>query len=142
MIATCFNIGCLPIMPGTWASMVAMLLYILVRGNTGLVVFFAALFFVLGVWASGIVEKKVGSKDPSVVVIDELMGQFVTLMFLPFSLLNICLGFILFRFFDIIKTPIGRKIEELPSGWGIMLDDLFAGILANLCLRLIGIFIN
>lgn len=75
--------------------------------------------------------------DPSEVVIDEVVGMMVTLAYLPWSFISIGLGFLLFRVFDIIKPPPARQLERLPGGWGIVMDDVVAGIYANLALRLI-----
>ena len=75
--------------------------------------------------------------DPSEVVIDEVVGMMVTLAYLRWSFFSIGLGFLLFRVFDILKPPPARRLESLPGGWGIVTDDVVAGIYANLALRLI-----
>jgi len=85
----------------------------------------------IGVWSSSIVEK-IWGKDPARVVIDEVAGMCIGLLFVPVSIKFIVLALILFRFFDIVKPLYVRKMEELPSGWGIMMDDVLAGIYTNI----------
>ena len=89
-----------------------------------------------GIWSGNIVEADWG-KDSSRVVVDEVAGMCISLLFVPLSLSTIIAGLILFRFFDIAK-PLGiRKMEALPGGWGVMADDVLAGIYANLMLQII-----
>ncbi|MEY4539493.1 MAG: hypothetical protein RLZZ306_1250, partial [Bacteroidota bacterium] len=80
-------------------------------------------------------------EDSSKIVIDEVAGMVITLCFIPFSLTNIIIGFILFRFFDIYKPLYIKHFEKYSNGWGVMLDDVIAGIWSNLVLQLI-IFMN
>ena len=87
----------------------------------------------LGVWSSGVVEK-IWGKDPSRVVIDEVAGMCIGLLFIPVQLKYVVTGLILFRFFDIVKPLFIRKMENLPSGWGIMGDDILAGVYTNILL--------
>lgn len=139
-IATAGGIGYIPLAPGTWAALVFGTIWFLT------IKFFPAiypwqlililLFVFIGVYCSGkIVNEKV--KDPNYIVIDEMAGMFVTLIFIPPSLINFIAGFLLFRFFDIVK-PLGiRKMEQFRKGWGIMLDDILAGIYSAIALRLL-----
>jgi len=85
----------------------------------------------IGVWSSAIVET-VWGKDPSRVVIDEVAGMCISLLFLPVSVKYLLCALILFRFFDIAKPLFIRKMELLPGGWGIMADDVLAGIYTNI----------
>ncbi|WP_214070522.1 phosphatidylglycerophosphatase A [Mucilaginibacter sp. dw_454] len=94
----------------------------------------------LGIWSGNKVEP-IWGKDHGRVVIDEVAGLFVSVLFVPATILNIVIGFVLFRFFDILKPLFIRKLEALPGGWGVMADDLLAGVYANLVLHLI-IWIN
>jgi len=87
-----------------------------------------------GVWSSSVMEQFWG-KDPSKVVIDEVAGMCVSLVFLPVNVKYLLAAFILFRFFDIVKPLYIRKTEALPRGWGIMLDDVLAGIYTNILLQ-------
>ena len=99
--------------------------------------------FVVAVWSaqqsahSAAQRPDSGKVDPQEVVIDEVMGMAVTLAFLPLSLKTIGSGFLLFRIFDIAKPFPARRSEKLPGGWGIVMDDVIAGIYANVGLRII-----
>ena len=93
-----------------------------------------ALFF-LAVWSAEAVAKAENQHDPAHVVIDEVMGVAVSLAFVPWTLYTIAAGFVLFRVFDITKPFPARRSEKLPGGWGIVMDDVVAGIYANIVLR-------
>jgi phosphatidylglycerophosphatase A len=92
------------------------------------------LITIVGVWSSSMVEP-VWGKDPSKVVIDEVSGMAIGLLFLPVNVKYVLCAFILFRFFDIVKPLFVRKMEQLPAGWGIMADDILAGIYTNILLQ-------
>ncbi|HXB42403.1 MAG TPA: phosphatidylglycerophosphatase A [Puia sp.] len=89
---------------------------------------------VIGIWSAGKVEAAWG-KDSSKIVIDEAAGMCVSLLFLPLHLKYIVTAFVLFRFFDIAKPLFIRRSERLPRGWGVMADDLLAGIYTNLVVQ-------
>ena len=93
-----------------------------------------AVFFA-SVAASTRLARNLGKKDPGVVVVDEVVGQWVTLLFLPFTPAVAVAGFLLFRVLDVFKPWPARQLESLPDGWGIMSDDVMAGIYANLLLH-------
>jgi phosphatidylglycerophosphatase A len=105
-------------------------------------VFALVVVTVVAIWASGRTQGLLGRKDPSEVVIDEVAGFLVTMLLLPISLVNVGLGFILFRFFDIVKPWPVRQSERLKGGVGIVVDDLLAGVYAHLCLRGILVFVT
>jgi phosphatidylglycerophosphatase A len=90
----------------------------------------------LGVAAAGRTERAARRKDPSIVVIDEVVGMLVALWALPFRAGEALAVFLCFRLFDITKPFPLRRLEAQPGGWGIMLDDLVAGLYANLAVRL------
>ena len=95
-----------------------------------------AAILITGVWSAGVLEKSWGH-DSNKIVIDEVAGMMITLLFIPVNLKYILTGLLLFRFFDIVK-PLGiKKAERLPKGWGVMADDVLAGIYAHMLLRLI-----
>ncbi len=95
----------------------------------------------IGVYTGNEVEADWG-KDSSRVVIDEVAGQMITLLFVPLTNMNLLIGLILFRFFDIAK-PLGiRKMEKLPAGTGVMMDDVLAGVYANIVMQVILLYIN
>ena len=90
----------------------------------------------IGVWSSSKVEP-IWGKDPARVVIDEVAGMCISLLFLPVNVKYLFCALILFRFFDIVKPLFIRKVESLPAGWGIMMDDVLAGVYANVILQVV-----
>jgi phosphatidylglycerophosphatase A len=165
-VATC-GVGYLPLAPGTWGSLVGVGLYVLVRGAL-IKVFFSVgaqrnfnllhvyygviacelvavlAIALIGIWAASRTEKLSASKDPGKVVIDEVVGQFIALIPVPFVLESAwwtaILAFILFRFFDIVKPYPARKLESLESGLGIMADDIVAGVYAAIVVAFAVVF--
>jgi len=156
-IATC-GVGYLPLAPGTWGSMLAVGLYLLLRvlflsypadvdPEDYLVTFVGVELLVIivvtlvGIWAASGVERVLRIKDPGRVVVDEVAGQLIALLPVPLMssgwLYWLIPAFLLFRFFDIVKPYPARKLEALHGGWGIMLDDVVAGIYAALGVALI-----
>ncbi len=143
LVATLFGAGRSPIVPGTVGTLAALPLAIAAQRLLPAWWFLAAAagLALLGVWASGVTARHLARHDPGPVVIDEAAGIFVTLLFQPpgtHTLLFYSAGFLLFRLMDIIKPPPARGAERLPGGWGIVMDDLIAGVYANLALRLLG----
>ncbi len=148
--ATVGYAGYFPIAPGTVGAIVGCVFYtlcseyyyLLFAGNTGHYIFALAilLFFAIGVVSASKMEAEYG-EDPSVVVIDELVGVWIALFLVPYTWPNLLLGFILFRIFDIFK-PLGIRYldKKVKGGWGIMLDDVLAGIYANIVLQLLRVF--
>ena len=134
-LATCFKIGHLPIAPGTWGSLAAVIGWWLWLQYLDPLVFIVLIItiFIIGVFATNIIINHTGEKDPSRVVIDEMAGQWLGLLMLPDGMLYIAGAFILFRFLDILKPWPIRQLEQFPKGWGVMLDDMLAGLL-TLCL--------
>ena len=142
IIATGGGLGFLPKAPGTWGAIGAVAFYALLGPylNALLQSLIAIVLILSGIWASEIYAQK-KDKDPQEVVIDEIAGQWLTLVSFNISPLNLILGFFFFRLFDIWK-PLPIKLgEKLPGGIGIMMDDILAGIAANLCLRFINQFL-
>lgn len=90
----------------------------------------------LGIWSSNVVSK-IWGKDPARVVIDEVAGMCISLLFVPVTIKYIISALILFRFFDIVKPLFIKKMEKLPGGWGIMMDDVLAGVYANIILQVV-----
>ncbi len=133
-----FGIGYLPFAPGTFGSLAAVLIYLFFPALAPLGIFVPLIILTsaLGVWAGGIMEKEYG-KDPSSAVIDELAGQWLALAALPAAPVAVFLSFVFFRLYDIWKPGPVDRAQNLPDGWGIMVDDLLAGLLANLSVRLV-----
>ena len=142
-IATCFKVGYLPLAPGTWGSIFAILLWWVFIKDLNLYVFgvIIVLFFIIGIVTSNIMIDELDDNDPSHIIIDELVGQWLALLFLPKGLINIAIAFILFRFFDIIKPWPISLIEKLPKGLGVMSDDLVAGFITLGLIQVINIYI-
>ncbi len=135
LLATCFYIGYLPLMPGTWASLAALFVYYLLRSHHLLYAGLTLFLLILGFWVSTKAEHELGSKDPKEIVIDEFSSQLLVFIFIPFNLISLFLGFLLFRILDIFKLPPIKKLQYLPKGWGIMLDDIAVAIFVNLILQ-------
>jgi phosphatidylglycerophosphatase A len=96
---------------------------------------------VAGIWAGGRAEAYLGEKDPHAVVIDELVGQLVAAAFLPHHIFYPVAAFLLFRLFDVWKPFPAYASQQLPGGWGIMVDDLIAGLYANALLQVARLFL-
>jgi phosphatidylglycerophosphatase A len=132
--ATCCYVGYLPAAPGTWGSLLAgILLY--------LFPFFHSPVVILFLLAGGVATAQVArgdQADPGYVVIDEFAGMVITMAGHAVTFRNLFIGFILFRAFDILKPYPVRKLERLPGAYGIIADDVLAGILASAALFVIG----
>ena len=139
IIATGFGTGYSPYIPGTIGSLAALLLFIFIPIDSYSWLAISVIMFFLGIWVSGTVEKDKG-KDPGIVVIDEFVGQWIALLFLPKTVWIFIAGFLVFRILDIIKPFPAADLEELDGGIGIMLDDIIAGIYTNMALHLTLIF--
>jgi phosphatidylglycerophosphatase A len=137
-LATWFGSGLLPIAPGTFGTIAAVPL-ILGLHNFGIWHNVFALVIIIGVsiWAAGRYQKLLRQNDPPKVVIDEVAGFSLTMFLLPPSWPILGLGFILFRFFDILKPYPIRRLEKLRGGFGIVADDLLAGLYSQLGLRIV-----
>jgi phosphatidylglycerophosphatase A len=135
-IATGLGSGYSPFAPGTAGSAVGLLLFWPLHKAPAMIqVAAVAILFLVGVAASTRVARGLGIEDPGIVVVDEVVGMWTSLLFLPFTPATAIAGFVLFRIMDVFKPYPARQFESLPGGWGIMADDLMAGIYANLLLR-------
>ncbi len=139
LIATWFGIGSLPLVPGTFGSLAGLLLWWLLTVAGGGAAALAGLVVVTiaGFWSAGSAESHYGSKDPRHVVVDEVSGQMLALIFLPPTPAILVGGFLLFRLLDILKPYPARRLESLSGAAGIMSDDLIAGLYSNLLLQLL-----
>lgn len=149
LLATSFGAGFLPMAPGTWGALVAIVLwiplYIWATPSATFIITVVAIivYFIAGTWASNLSERYWG-KDPVVACADETVGQWISL--LPVSGLcpwwEILVAFALFRLLDIYK-PLGiRQTEKLPGGWGMMADDILAGIYSALIIFVLNLIIK
>ena len=131
-----FGIGYVSKGGGTIAALVCCVIWYLLRidGYATSTLVATMLVLVVGIWSANVVEQEWGI-DSSKVVIDEIAGMMLSLLFIPFAISYIIAAFVLFRFFDIVKPLYIKQAEQLPGGWGVMLDDVQAGIYANLMMQ-------
>lgn len=132
-IATVGHIGYLPVAPGTAGSVAGLALFFLLRAaeQPWLEPVAVIALFAVGAWAGNIAERYFGGVDPQPVVIDEVLGMLVTLMFVPVGWVGAVVGFVVFRVLDVVKPWPARRLEGLHGGAGVMADDAMAGIYGN-----------
>ncbi len=138
ILATGLGAGYSPVAPGTLGTLVAIpLYYFLSEIPFPLYEITLVSFFFLAVWVSEKTGAVFGKKDDRRIIIDEMMGFFITMLWIPKTTLLIIAGFVLFRFFDILKPPPIRLVEKARGGYGVVLDDVVAGAYANILLHFI-----
>lgn len=161
LAVTTFGVGYLPLAPGTWGSAVGVLIYLAFRqaeatisfsfGARGFadaqiaafvhvaVAFLFLLFCLLGIWASSRATELFRDKDPQQAVVDEVIGQLLVFLFVPFDISwkLVLAGFLLFRLFDIWKPYPIDSLQNLPAGIGVCADDILAGVYGGAVLSLI-----
>ena len=143
-IATGFGAGYFPIAPGTAGSLAILIAYWISPEISALQLIMIIFgLTALGIYTATITEtemkKKLGSdrgNDPGIIVIDEIIGMLIALLFIPKKTFFLIIAFILFRIFDIAKPYPARTMEKLHGGWGIVLDDVVAGIYANIVIQI------
>lgn len=161
LAVTTFGVGYLPVAPGTWGSMVGVMIYLAIAWTeasvgitllernwslaqisawtyaVNLIVFL--LFCLVGIWAAGRATHLFKNKDPQQAVVDEVMGQLIVFLFVPFGLHwgFVLTGFLLFRLFDIWKPYPIDSLQNLPAGIGVCADDILAGVYGGVCLSII-----
>jgi phosphatidylglycerophosphatase A len=150
-LVSCFGLGYLPVAPGTWGSLPPAIIFALMYqfGVPGLTISIVmAVLTIVGslvcVWLAPVVIAATGKSDPREVVVDEFAGQALTFLQAAFLIpgtftlkqvwITAIIGFLLFRLFDIVKPWPIHGLQKLPSGWGILIDDLLAGVYAAICL--------
>ena len=140
LISTFFYMGFLPKLPGTFGTLGGAILYYYLNNLyvlSSLHILLITLFVIIvSIITSDYAIKIFNSKDPLCVVIDEVAGIFVAMLFVPFSLINLVIAFFLFRLFDVWKPLFVRSFERLPGGLGITMDDVGAGLIANLLIQI------
>ena len=143
LVATFFGIGRLQPGPGTWGSLATLVLWaaaswrIPIAARASATIVAAAVITLIGIPAATKVARATNSKDPQFVVIDEVAGQLVALIAIPLAWKTFLAGFILFRVFDMWKPFPIRRLERLPEGTGIVVDDLGAGLYALIAMHLL-----
>jgi len=143
LVATWFYCGYAPAAPGTVGSAAAIAIAFLLRDYVTPIQFgiIGVLLAIPGIWAAGVTAREVKSKDPQIVVVDEVVGQLITLAgATELNWKSWVLAFALFRIFDIWKPAPVRQLEKLPGGVGIVADDMMAGIYGALVLLAAGRF--
>lgn len=128
IVGSVFFTGYIPFASGTFGSLAALAIY-LIPGfeNPTIMLISISIFFIIGIKIGDKFEKVYG-KDPSQCTIDELVGMWISLLYIPKSFINILVVFIIWRAFDIIKPMPAKQVEEVKGGLGIMIDDVIAGI--------------
>ncbi len=142
IVLTGLGVGYLPFAPGTWASLEAVLIVLIIHWTfpaqeIPLLLTLLVLAVVFGIKLSTPIVRSGRDPDPTQIVIDEIAGQILCLLWVPISGISLIVGFFLFRFFDIVKPYPVRHSERLKGGWGIVCDDLIAGLYAGFVLRLL-----
>lgn len=136
LVATGLGSGYSPFAPGTAGSLVGLVLFWPLAGASPVVQLVAIVAAcALGIFAADHAARTVGRKDPGLVVIDEIVGMWITLALLEPGPVLWVAGFFAFRAMDVFKPWPARALEALPGGWGIVLDDVVAGLYAHLLLR-------
>lgn len=140
-IATGAYTGYAPYVPGTVGTIpgVALAPVFAVLCAKSATLYVAALFAAIAVaiWSASSVVAEEGLSDPQIVVVDEVVGYLVSMAFIPISARALFAAFVAFRIFDIVKPPPGRRLEYLPRGYGVVADDLWAGLLAQAVMRVL-----
>ena len=134
--------GYMPAASGTFASLTALVIYLLPGIDTpSILIFLITLFIFVGVPIADKFEAKYG-KDPKECTVDEFVGMWITLLFLPKKIWWLVLAFLIWRFMDIVKPFPARQLEKIKGGWGVMLDDIMAGIYSFISIQLVIYFFN
>ena len=142
-VATFFGAGRISPGPGSWGSLSAILVWLVVarrfspKWQPEVLAVLIVGAIAIGIPAASRVAEASGIEDPQFVVIDEVVGQWIALLFVPLTWKTVAVGFILFRGFDIVKPPPVRQLERLPAGTGIVADDVAAGAYALVIMQLL-----
>jgi len=133
-IATCAYVGYAPVAPGTFGSAIGLAVFYVVRHQRSTTVEVAVIVALaaVGLWSATEAEHHFGGIDPGPVVIDEVIGMLITLAFIPVNLAGAVVAFLIFRFLDVVKPWPARRLEQLPGGFGVVLDDMMAGVYGNI----------
>jgi phosphatidylglycerophosphatase A len=135
-IATTFGLGYSPTAPGTAGTLFGLAVcYFGLGASTPALILVTILVFAVGTYSAHFVEKDHGKHDPSIVVVDEVAGMMLGLWFVPVAPLPYLVAFGLFRLFDVSKLFPVNKLQDLSGGWGIMLDDIGAGVYTLLIMQ-------
>lgn len=137
LIATCGGVGYLPRAPGTAAALVGAALALVTETSPAWQWGLLGAIVVVGLVVIPRAQQALGARDPREIVLDEVAGMLVTFLGVPLTPLTALVGFSAFRLLDILKPPLIRQLERLPGAWGVLADDLAAGLLARMLLFLL-----
>jgi phosphatidylglycerophosphatase A len=139
LLATYFYVGKLPKAPGTWGTLLTVpVWYAMTKLSSLLYMVLVFLLLLLGIFICQLYEKYFATHDASEIVLDEVVGFLITMTWLPVTWQSLVAGFVLFRALDIMKPPPIRQLDQkVKGGMGVMIDDVGAGIIANLILQLV-----
>jgi len=135
LISTFFYVGYLPFFPGTFASIVGLFLFYLMKDNIFIYVSVTLVLMILGLLSAGKAEKIFNRKDAGCIVIDEVSGMLLALIFIPYSIKLAIIAFVLFRILDGLKPYPAGLFQNLKGSLGIMSDDIVAGLYTNIILQ-------
>jgi phosphatidylglycerophosphatase A len=138
-LATALGTGYIPFAPGTFGSIVGLIVWSLLPQAAGPQLSAIVVIFAAGSWSGSYAERHFNRTDPGPVVLDEVLGMLITLFLIPVGWTGALVGFVLFRIADIIKPYPANRLEALHGGVGIMADDAMAAVYSNLALRAIAL---
>jgi phosphatidylglycerophosphatase A len=139
-LSTFFYVGYLPFIPGTFASLAALLLFYLIKDTVLLYLTFTFSLLILGFLISGRAERIFNKKDHRSIVIDEVCGMLLSLLFIPYELKFVVIAFFVFRLMDTVKPYPADRLQDLKGSLGVMSDDIVAGIYTNIILQIVARF--
>ncbi|MFH1640600.1 MAG: phosphatidylglycerophosphatase A [Candidatus Omnitrophota bacterium] len=137
VISSCFYLGYLPLIPGTFASLAGVFIFFLVRGSLAAHIILTLILIILGFTVSSRAERIFEKKDARYIVIDEVSGMLISFLFVPFDLRVVIIGFFLFRILDTFKPYPADRIQEFKGSIGVMGDDITAGVYTNIILQVV-----
>jgi len=141
LLATGFSVGSIPRAPGTFGSLLGIpVAWGLAEIGLSATIGILSALILCSVWIAGEAERLLGRKDAACIVVDEIVGILTAMAGMPATPFNLAAGFVAFRFFDIFKPFPARYLDaRVPGGWGIVLDDVVAGVYSNVLLRIIAL---
>lgn len=137
IISTFFYVGYLPFIPGTFGSIVGVLLFYLFKGNAPAYILFTLTLIILGFLVAGRAERIFNKKDARCIVIDEVSGIFLSLMFIPYDLRLVFIAFVIFRILDVLKPYPAGWFQSFKGSVGVMGDDIIAGLYTNIIVQIV-----
>lgn len=136
-VSTFFCVGFLPLIPGTFGSLAGILVFYLIKESLFIYLSATCVLIFLGFLVAGVAEKEFNRKDSRYIVIDEVSGMLLSLMFIPYDIKFIFIAFLIFRVFDTLKPFPAGRFQNLKGSLGVMSDDIIAGIYTNILLQII-----